>query len=67
MKEYLQGLKRVIKRIVEANVSGEHYWFVKKPKNVSAQSNKAENHDLVWVTETQMEETSPGEQRVRVG
>ncbi len=29
MKEYLQGLKKVIKRIIEANVSGEHYWFVK--------------------------------------
>jgi hypothetical protein len=31
MREMGRNLKRVIKRIIEANMNLEHYWFVNNP------------------------------------
>ncbi len=65
MKNGVQNWSRVIKRVITANLSGEHYWFVEKPKPGELPAEKEAKR--VWISGPQMEETSPGEQRVRVG
>jgi hypothetical protein len=33
MREWISATKKMFKRLLEANVNLEHYWFVKQPVN----------------------------------